>query len=54
MLELWRRVVIGSAIVVYVAGLGCAGSLLVGRIAGLPSLAVFLADPLAPDTGTRR
>ena len=50
MLELWRRVVIGSAVVVYIAGLGCAGSLLVGRLeagAGLPSLAAFLPDPLA-------
>lgn len=56
MLELWRRLVIGSAIAVYIAGLGCAGSLLVGRIearASLPSLAAFLPDPLAPAAGTR-
>ena len=32
MLELWRRVVIVSAVAVYIAGLACAGSLLVGRI----------------------
>ena len=54
MLELWRRVVIGSAIVVYIAGLACAGSLLVGRIeagAGLPSLAALVPDP--PRTGRR-
>jgi hypothetical protein len=50
MLELWRRVVIGSAVAVYIAGLACAGSLLVGRIeagAGLPSLAAFFPDPPA-------
>ena len=34
MRELWRRVVIGSAIVVYIAGLACAGSLLVGTHRG--------------------
>ena len=59
MLEQWRRVVIGSAVVVYIAGLACAGSLLMGRIEtgpGLPSLAALVADPLAPPvgTGTRR
>jgi predicted transcriptional regulator len=32
MLEPWRRVVIVSAVAVYIAGLACAGSLLVGRI----------------------
>jgi hypothetical protein len=55
MLELWRRVVIGSAVAVYIAGLACAGSLLVGRIgagAGLPSLAAFLPAPPAPAPGT--
>jgi hypothetical protein len=59
MLELWRRIVIGSAVAVYVGGLACAGGLLVGRIeagSGLPSLAAFLPSPLAPaaGTGTRR
>jgi hypothetical protein len=59
MLELWRQVVIGSALLVYVAGLACAGSLLVGRIetgGGLSSPTTFLADPLAPaaGAGTRR
>lgn len=29
MLELWRRILIGSAVAVYIAGLGCAGGLLV-------------------------
>ena len=58
MRELWRRVVIGSAVAVYIAGLACAGSLLVGRIeagAGLPSLTVFLPDAPAPaaETGSR-
>jgi hypothetical protein len=58
MLEQWRRVVIGSAVAVYIAGLACAGSLLVGRIeagAGLPSLAAFLPDAPAPaaETGSR-
>ena len=56
MLELWRRVVIGSAIVVYIAGLACAGSLLIGRIeagAGLPSLAL-VPDAPAVGTGGRR
>ena len=58
MLELWRRVVIGSAVAVYIAGLACAGSLLVGRIeagAGLRSLAAFLPGPtaLAPRTASR-
>ena len=55
MLELWRRVVIGSAVAVYIAGLACAGSLLVGRIeagVGLPSLAAFLPDAPAPAEGT--
>ena len=55
MLELWRRVVIGSAVAVYIAGLACAASLLVGRIeagAGLPSLAAFLPDSPAPAAGT--
>lgn len=55
MLELWRRVVIGSAVAVYIAGLACAGSLLVGRIeagAGFPLLAAFLPDPIAPAAGT--
>lgn len=55
MLELWRRVVIGSAIAVYIAGLGCAGSLLAGRIeagAGFPSFVAFLPDPSAPAAGT--
>ena len=55
MLELWRRVVIGSAVAVYIAGLACAGSLLVGRIqasAGLPSLTAFLPDAPAPAAGT--
>ena len=59
MLELWRRVVIGSAVAVYIAGLACAGSLLVGRIeaarvsvADLPSLAAFLPDAPAPAVGT--
>ena len=59
MLELWRRVVIGSAVAVYIAGLACAGSLLAGRIeagADLPLLTAFLPDPpaLAAGTGTRR
>jgi hypothetical protein len=31
MLELWRRILIGSAVAVYIAGLGCAGGLLVER-----------------------
>jgi hypothetical protein len=58
MLELWRRVVIGSAVAVYIAGLACAGSLLVGRIgagAGLQSLAALLPDApaLAAGTGSR-
>ena len=42
MLELWRRVVIVSAVAVYITGLGCAGSLLVARLdarAGFTSLA---------------
>ena len=55
MRELWRRVVIGSAIVVYIGGLACAGSLLMGRIesgAGLPSLAALAPDALAPAEGT--
>jgi len=42
MLELWRRVVIVSAVAVYLAGLGCAGSVLVARLGArgdLPSLA---------------
>jgi hypothetical protein len=54
MLELWRRVVIGSAVAVYIAGLACAGSLLMGRIeagAGLRSLAAF-PDAPAPAAGT--
>ena len=56
MRELWRRVVIGSAIVVYIAGLACAGSLLMGRIeagAGLLSLAL-VPDAPAVGTGGRR
>ena len=55
MLELWRRVVIGSAVAVYIAGLACAGSLLAGRIAAgaaLQSLAAFLPDAPAPAAGT--
>jgi hypothetical protein len=55
MLELWRRVVIGSAVAVYIAGLACAGSLLLGRIeagAGLRSLAAFLPDVPASAAGT--
>ena len=55
MLELWRRVVIGSAIVVYIAGLACAGSLLMGRIetgAGLPLLTALVPAALAPVVGT--
>ena len=55
MLELWRRVVIGSAVAVYIAGLASAGSLLVSRIeagVGLPSLATFLPDAPAPAAGT--
>ena len=55
MLELWRRVVIGSAVAVYIAGLACAGSLLLGRIeagAGLRSVAAFLPDASAPAPGT--
>jgi hypothetical protein len=55
MLELWRRVVIGSAVAVYIAGLASAGSLLVGRVesgAGLTSLAAFLPAALAPAAGT--
>jgi hypothetical protein len=54
MREAWRRVVIGSAVVVYIAGLACAGRLLMGRIetgAGLPSLAALVPDPLAPPAG---
>ena len=31
MLEMWRRMVIGSAVLVYCAGLGCAGGMLVER-----------------------
>ena len=57
MLELWRRVVIGSAIAVYIAGLACAGSLLMGRIeagAGPPSLAASSRTrPHAAGTGSR-
>ena len=44
MLELWRRVVIGSAVAVYLAGLGCAGSILAERLeagAGLTLLAAL-------------
>ena len=55
MLELWRRVVIGSAVVVYVVGLACAGSLLMGRLeggAGLPSPAALVPYPLAQAAGT--
>ena len=55
MLELWRRIVIGSAVAVYIAGLACAGSLLAGRIeagAALHSLAAFLPDAPAPGAGT--
>jgi hypothetical protein len=57
MLELWRRVVIGSAVAVYIAGLACAGSLLVWRIearAGLLSLAAFHPDAPAAAAGTGR
>jgi len=32
MLVVWRRVVIGSAIAVYVAGLGCAGGVVLKRM----------------------
>ncbi len=32
MLELWRRILIGSAVAVYLAGLGCAGGLLMERV----------------------
>ena len=56
MLELWRRVVIGSAVAVYVTGLACAGSVLAGRIeagVGLPSLAAFLPEPLHRPAGRR-
>ena len=55
MLELWRRVVIGSAIVVYIAGLACAGSLLLGRIeagAGRPIARRSCPGPLASAVGT--
>jgi len=55
MLELWRRVVIGSAVAVYIAGLACAGGLLAGRIeagAALKSLAAFLPDSPAPAAAT--
>ena len=55
MLELWRRVVIGSAVAVYIAGLASAGSLLVARIeagASLPSLAAFLPQAPTPAAGT--
>jgi hypothetical protein len=50
MRELRRRIVIGSAVAVYIAGLGCAVSLSVGRIeagSSSPSLVAFLPDPLA-------
>jgi hypothetical protein len=55
MLDLWRRVVIRSAVAVYIAGAACAGSLLVRRIeagAGLPALAAFLLHAPAPAAGT--
>lgn len=55
MLELWRRVVIVSAVAVYLAGLGCAGSVLVARLeagADLPSLAALLPNSLASAAGT--
>ena len=32
MLEVWRRMVIGSAIAVYIAGLGCAAGMLLARM----------------------
>jgi choline dehydrogenase-like flavoprotein len=32
MLRIWRRVVIGSALAVYVVGLGCAGGMLAERL----------------------
>ena len=31
MVEVWRRVVIGSALTIYLLGLGCAGGLLLQR-----------------------
>jgi hypothetical protein len=56
MLELWRRVVIGSAVAVYIAGLASAGSLLVGRIEAGARVshrsAGFLPDAPAPAAGT--
>jgi hypothetical protein len=30
--ETWRRVVIGSALLVYLTGLGCAGGILIGHM----------------------
>lgn len=30
--ETWRRVVIGSALLVYLAGLGCAGGIVIGHM----------------------
>jgi len=32
MLEIWRRIVIGSAVLIYLLGLGCAGALLLQRM----------------------
>ena len=55
MLELWRRVVIGSAVAVYLAGLACAGSLLLraSRPARVSHrVTALVPDPLASAAGT--
>jgi len=36
MLDIWRRIVIGSAVAVYLVGLGCAGALLVDQLRADP------------------
>lgn len=62
MLEVWRRVVIGSAIAVYLLGLGCAGEVLLehmrrdertyearaGSLAGAQSWWWFLVGGMGP------
>ena len=51
-MQLWRRIVVGSAIVVYFLGIGCAGGLLAEWIRGgaMPvslASASAIADPWA-------
>ena len=51
MLEIWRRVVIGSAVLIYLLGLGCAGAMLlqrVGAAAGVEQPAGIRAEAGGP------